>query len=179
MNSINRSRKILSDMQECFQQEGLPLMREREEIGAGAEADRLIFNSWCKNGSYLAHISATFYPEHSVSELSMMPGPWVSNEVVPVLWELFNLINMTQIYDHWVVCPQTGRIEYRSAVIVTGDSLDKAQFRELIKRLLRNGRRFYPLIQKQINSKEKPLALVNDFIKENLDLWIGVSEESS
>jgi len=173
MTSINRSRKILSEIQKCFQEVNLPLMLEREEKGSGLGFDRLVFNSWCKNESGLAHITASFIPEHDVVELSITNGKCIPEKIWPILWDLFNLINRSQPCDHWIVCPYTGKIIYRSAILMTGDGLNSDQFHMLLERFLRNGSGFYPLIEKQLNSNKRPLALIIEFKENNPDLLMG------
>ena len=119
MINIRKSRKMLGDMQVCFQEADLPLMREKEEKGVGLIADSLSFQSWCKTESDLAQITASLFPEHEIVELSISNQRRIPKPVWPALWDLFNLINRTQPYGYWVVCTETGITEYLSAIIVT------------------------------------------------------------
>ena len=56
MYNMNEARKVLTDMQSYFQEAGLPLMLEREEIFAGNEPDYLTFGSWIKFNSKLLNM---------------------------------------------------------------------------------------------------------------------------
>jgi hypothetical protein len=179
MINISRSRKILSDMQARFQEVDLPLMREKEEKGAGGIADSLSFKSWCKTESDLAQITASLFPEHDIIELSMSNQRRTPKPVWPALWDLFNLINRTQPYGYWVICSETGMTEYLSAMLVTGEELDRAQFRQLLERFVGYGSRLYALVEEQINSKKRPIDLLNRFMADNPDLPLVVWEESS
>jgi len=173
ITKTNRTNKILGEMQNCFQKAKLPLMEEREKKGEGLEPDRSQFYSWCKNESGLAHITGSFFPEHNVVELSITNGERIPESIWPNLCVLFNLINRSQPCDHWIVCPNYGKIIYRSAMLVTGDGLNSDQFQMLLKRFLKNGSRFYPLIEKQMGSDERPRDLVYEFRKNNPDLLMG------
>jgi len=166
-------------MQACFQEVDLPLMSKKEEKGTGVIADSLSLKSWCKTKSDLAQITASLFPGHEIVELSMSNRRSTPIPVWPALWDLFNLINRTQPYGYWVVCSETGITEYLSAMIVTGEELDKAQFRQLLERFLGYGTRLYALVEEQINSKKRPIDVLNQFMQDNPDLPLIDRGESS
>jgi len=172
MYNMNRAREILTDMQSYFQEAGLPLMREREEIFSGIEADHLTFGSWAKVNSELFHISASFYLMDQIVELSMGTGRRYSEELRPGLYELFNYIHLAQNPNYFVLCPHTGRIKYRTAMLVVSTSLDRDQFHLFLHWFLRNGNRLYTLIHQHLNSNGAPGYLVKEFMENYPHLWM-------
>jgi hypothetical protein len=170
MYNMNRAREILTDIQSHFQEAGLPLMREREEIFAGVEADHLTFGSWIKFKSELFHISASFYLVSGIVQLSMSTGRRYSKKLRPSLYELFNFIHFVQVPNYFILCPRTGRIEYRAAMLIVGNSLERKQFHQFLHCFLSNGNRFYTLIHQLLNSKRATGDLVKEFMGNIPDL---------
>ena len=172
MYNMNRAREILTDMQSYFQEAGLPLMREREELFAEIEADHLTFWSWAKFNSELFHISASFYPVGQIVKLSMGSGKRYSNELWPGLCELLNYIHFAQILNYFVLCPHTGRIRYRAVMLVVSKSLDRDQFHQFLQSFLSNGNRFYTLIHEHLNTNRAPRYLIKEFMENNPNHWM-------
>jgi len=149
--NIKKGRKILMEMQVCFVDAGLPVFGEKEITSEGSESDMMLFMSWYKNDSNLAQIKACFFPENDTAELSMIYYPNLDQSMMQNLHEFLNNINMHQIAGHWIVCSGPNRIEYRSAMIVTEDMLDKEQFEVFLKQFLTKGQRYYPQIEGELN----------------------------
>lgn len=170
--TITKSRKILMEMQGYFQKAGLPILAEHEIKGEDGESDMIFFNSWYKNDSNLAQIKACFFPDHDSAELSMAYYHNFESKEIRILCELLNLLNRSQITGHWIVCTEPNKIEYRSAMIVTEDSLDKEQFEMFLANFLIIGQRFYSLIEEQINCQKKPQELFGQFMVRNTDLFL-------
>jgi hypothetical protein len=58
-------------------------------------------------------------------------------------------------------------------MIVTGDSLNMDQFKNVLKRFLDLGAGFYPLINQFQNSNNKPQKLLNKYKSKNKRLWLN------
>ena len=107
-----------------------------------------------------------------VIKLSMTTGERHSKELRRRLYELFNLMNQVQVTNHFVLCPHTGKIEYRAAMLIVQNSLNRAQFYGFLHWFLKNGIRFYTLIHQNLTSNRKPFDLVTEFMEDNPDLSI-------
>ena len=168
-----KHKEILCEIQKCFQELNLPLMREREESGDDLKPGRLVFNSWCKNKSGLAHITASLVKVHSLIDLTITNSKCFNESVWPKLYDLFNAMNMTQLHGRWIINPFTRQIEYRSAVLVEERGFNKDQFKTILTYFLRNSSRFYPLIEEKMSSDEKSEVLLEKFLCKNPDLLEG------
>lgn len=166
-------KEILCEIQKCFQELDLPLMREREESDDDLNPGRLVFNSWCKNESGLAHITAALIKDQNFIDLTITNSRCFPESIWPGLYDLFNFINMTRPYGRWIINPFTRQIEYRSAVLVAESGFNKDQFKTILRHFLRNSSRFYPLIEEKMSSDEEPLVLLEKFLHKNPDLLEG------
>jgi len=166
-------KEILCEIQKCFQELDLPLMREREESNDDLNPGRFVFNSWCKNESGLAHITASLFKDQNVIDLTITNSKCFPESIWPMLYDLFNFINMTQPYGRWIINPFTRQIEYRSAVLVAESGFNKDQFKTILIYFMRNSSRFYPLIEEKMSSDGEPEILLGKFLHKNPDLLEG------
>lgn len=155
---IIKSRKLLMEMQAYFYEAGLPVLAEKEIKGEGGESDMILFKSWYKYDSNLTQIKAIIFPEYDSVELSMIYYPNMDQSMMQGLHEPLNDLNVQQNTGHWIVCTEPNRIEYRSAMIVTEDTLDKEQFEVFLNQFLTNGQRYYLQIKEELDIIEGDMS---------------------
>ncbi len=161
MNQVLRSKTILTDIQMVCQNEGFLIFGERE-------SDSMVsFNSRIDNFTGLEKIVVNFTLNTDIAEVSIYFKDTIRPEKMPVLWELFNAINLFQCTSRWVTDPEIMQIVHRTALIIPGDTLDKAQFQMALKRFIILGQKFYPLIKNQLHSYSDPFEVIYKFEEEN------------
>jgi hypothetical protein len=168
---INQGRKILTDMQICFQQMGLQITKDSEKLGDSFITNHLIFRSWYKFEYHVAEIVAVVVFEHDIVQLSMN---FYSEDIrlkFPSVLELLNLMNQIRAEFYWILIPDYEKFEFRTAMIITDNLLNTEQIKSVLQRLLKLGPVFYSLIDKFLYSRDKPQKLFNKFKSKNKLLW--------
>ena len=172
---INQGRKILTDMQICFQQMDLQITKDAEKLGDSIIVNHLSFRSWYKVERHLAEIMAVVVFEHDIVQLSMN---FYSEDIrlkFPSILKLLNLMNQIRAEFYWQLIPDYEKFEFRTAMIITDNSLNTDQFKSVLQRMLKLGPVFYPLIDRFLNSHYKPQKLFNKFKTKNKRLWQDTS----
>jgi hypothetical protein len=170
--NLNQGRKILTDMQICFQQLELQFMNETEKFDDPFIANHLSFRSWYKSKNHLSEIMAFVAPEHDIVQLSMNFYSDAIRMKYPEVLELLNLINMTGAGYYWQIIPDYEKFEFRTAFCITDNLLDMQQFKIILKRMLKIGPVYYSLIHKYLNSQSKPKHIFNKFKSKNKRLLL-------
>ena len=168
---INQGRKILTEMQICFQQMGLQVTKDAENLGDPFIANYLSFRSWYKVEHRLPEIMAVVVFEHDIVQLSMN---FYSKDIrfrFPSILKLLNLINQIRADYYWQLIPDYEKFEFRTAMIITDNLLNTEQFKSVLQGLLKLGPVFYVLIDRFLNSHHKPQKLFKKFISKNRQLW--------
>ena len=170
---INQGRIILTNMQICFQDMNLPIFSDKEELNDPYISNHLSFKSWYECKDYPAEILGIVGFEHNIIRLSMnfyFKDIWSK---YPSILKMLNLINLARVGYYWQIVPAHEKFEFRTAMIVTGDSLNMDQFKSVLKRFLDLGAGFYPLINQFQNSNNKPQKLLNKYKSKNKRLWLN------
>jgi hypothetical protein len=170
---INQGRIILTSMQICFQDMDLPIMSDKEELNDPFISNHLSFKSWYDCEDYPAEILGIVAFEHNAIQLSMnfyLKDIWSK---YPSILKMLNLINFARVGYYWQIVPAYEKFEFRTAMIVTGDSLNMDQFKSVLKRFLDLGSGFYPLINQFQHSNSKPQKLLNKYKSKNKRLWLN------
>jgi len=170
---INQGRIILTNMQICFQDMNLPIFCDNEELNDPYISNHLSFKSWYECKDYPAEILGIVGFEHNIIQLSMN---FYSKDIwskYPTILKMLNLINISRVGYYWQIVPAYEKFEFRTAMIVTGDSLNMDQFKSVLKRFLNLGSGFYPLINQFQHSNNKPQKLLNNYKSKNKRLWLN------
>ena len=168
---INQGRKILTDMQICFQQMDLQITKDTEKLDDTFIVNHLSFRSWYKVERHLAEIMAAVVFEHDIVQLSMNFYSEDIRPKFPSVLQLLNLINQIRAEFYWQLIPDYELFEFRTAMIITDNSLNTEQFKSVLQRLIKLGPVFYSLIDKFLNSQDKPKKLFKKFKSKNNRLW--------
>jgi hypothetical protein len=170
---INKGRIILTHMQICFQDMNLPIMSDKEELNDPFISHHLSFKSWYDREDYHAEILGIVVFEHNIIQLSMnfySKNIWSK---YPSILKMLNLINLARVGYYWQIVPAHKKFEFRTAMIITGGSLNVDQFKSVLKRFLDLGLGFYPLINQFQHSNIKPQKLLNKYKSKNRRLWLN------
>ena len=167
---INHGRKILTEMQICFQEMDLPISREAEKMGDSWIVNHLSFKSWYKDEGQLAELVAVVVFEHDIMQLSMNFYPNNIGSRYPDVLELLNLINMERAACYWQLIPDYEKFEFLTAIILTANSLNADQFKNVLHRFLKLGPRLFTIIDRFLNSRHDPKDLLKKFKAVNNDL---------
>ena len=172
---INQGRKILTDMQICFQQMDLQITKDTEKLGDSFITDHLEFRSWYKLERHLAEIVAAVVFEQDIVQLSMN---FYSEDIrlkFPSVLQLLNLMNQIRAEFYWQLIPDYEKFEFRTAMIITDNLLNTEQFKTVLQRMVKLGPVFYQLIDRFLNSHYKSQKLFNKFKSKNKQLWHNIS----
>jgi len=111
---INQGRKILTEMQICFQQMNLQITKDTEKLGDAFIVNHLSFRSWYKVERHLAEIMAAVVFEHDIVQLSMN---FYSEDIklkFPSVLKLLNLMNQIRAEFYWQLIPDCEQFEFRT-----------------------------------------------------------------
>jgi hypothetical protein len=172
---INQGRKIITDMQICFQKMDLQITKDTEKLGDSFIVNHLSFRSWYKVERHLAEIVAVVVFEHDIVQLSMNFYSEDIRPKFPSVLQLLNLINQIRAEFYWQLIPDYEKFEFRTAMIITGNLLNTEQFNSVLQRMLKLGPVFYQLIDRYLNSHYKPQKLLKKFKSKNKQLWHNIS----
>jgi len=163
-NKNHRNLQLFKDMKDCLTSVGLPVSKEH------TEGDFTFFLSEVDCGDYSMHLMALFDPDEEMVTLSVMLSHAVPPAKMTVVCELVNLINGMVDISHFAMHPDTGLIILRNGLFIVDNSSDKTQFQRLLKRLVSDGRLFFPLISDQVFTDLSPKEAVARFLEINKDI---------
>jgi len=170
---INQGRIILTSMQICFQDMDLSIINEKEKLNDPYISNHLYFKSGYECENDPVEILGIVMFEHDIIQLSMN---FYSKDIwskYPSILKMLNLINFARVGYYWQIVPAYEKFEFRTAMIVTGDSLNMDQFKSVLKRFLDLGSGFYPLINQFQHSNYKPQKLLNRYKSKHKELWLN------
>jgi hypothetical protein len=156
--------KIFNDMKECAEAIGLPVLQEH----AGGDLPNFM-SIGVRCGEYSMYLLVYHY----VSEEMVTAAFWF-DEVVPpearkTVSELMNLINIYTRMCRYIIHPADGVVALESGMVLANGTLNKQQFRRLLKELLGEVELFHPLIREYLSSNKEPEAIMSDFFEAHPD----------
>ena len=156
--SKQKIEKILSDMKECIESFGLPI------IGEISTDERPTIISKFQYEHYGFAIAAIYHPEGELVEISIYHGEAPKNKIKPIC-ELMNLINAHIMSGHFFVDPSRGGMSFRAAVHVP-DSLNKEEFEWALKQVMGASYRFFPMIVEQLFTDDDPEEIIKRVLEQ-------------
>jgi hypothetical protein len=130
---------ILDAMIEVFKETGLPVVPSVKQQFPESNSPLTGFKSWRSNGVEMFRIDCRWFYMNRVVELAMSTGERFPKGLIQALIEAFNFQNSKNPSGHLIAYPGDGVIEYRSAMLVVDDTLEKPQFRLLLDNFMEDG----------------------------------------
>jgi hypothetical protein len=155
---INKARTVLTQMQACFMESNLQIVTESENLNQQRASDHLILRSYVAGVDCLPQILAFLWPSSEVIQFSMLfPEELAEAKFIEAL-AVMNDINLSSAGSYWTAIPGFSKIEFRTAYLISGDQLNKEQFKSVLKKFLDQGLEQYSNLKKLT---ENPGKLVN------------------
>lgn len=156
---------VFNDLKNCFKLIGLPV---RDEVTDG-QFQR--FESEINRPEFSMAILVIYDLEHATVDIGLIFSHAVPPERRQTVIELINLINQLLDMDHFAVSNLDGRIVLRGGIFVTHNTLDTDQFHMFLKKLVEDGRTYFPVVVDQVFSDLKPDKLLTEYLKKHEKYW--------
>jgi len=145
--NINNARKILTEMQGCFQESNHPAIKEKEVLNQSDGFNYLQFCSWLTKDDKVAEIVVYLSVDQDLVRLSMYLHGGHEEIVSPELFILINNINDSDPSHYWIIHPDSNKLEFRTAYIISESQFNKDQFKSVLKGFLEQGPSYYTSIK--------------------------------
>jgi hypothetical protein len=130
---------ILDEMISVFKDAGLPTIRSVKQQLPESNIPLSGFKSWKSNGIKMARIDCLWFYTNQVVELGMTTAEQFPKRLSQDFVKAFNILNSRNPSGHLVVYPDDRVTEYRSAMLIVDDTLDKSQYRLFLDNFMKYG----------------------------------------
>lgn len=175
-NFSAKDKQIFDDMKNGVKESGLKVLDEK------IIADTFgLYMTFSYPDSHNMGITVVYTAANEVIDINNIYAT-VSDDKLPSLYELLNLINNIAGLSHFLVEPVVKAIMLRTSFQVTEYFLNKKQLKRALKQHMGMGSLFIPVVSKLLFTDETPQAIMEEFNKtkdERLAVLQGPHKESA
>ena len=157
------AKRIMREMEQCFTEVGLPILREGQGQYPGGLSEHLAVCSNATRNGQAANIVASIFSSNDTVVLSMRFQTLLTDETFPELMELVTFMNFSTPGGYWVMFVGEKWFEFRTVFISSYGKIHKEHFKKILKEFLEEGFDQYGYVSRLIEKGESFSELKSEF----------------